>query len=196
MADMHLHPVSLDRMVRAVERVRERLRRATAALDHAAIPYAVIGGNAVAAWVSQVDESAVRNTPDVDILIRRDDLERVKAALAAVSFIYCHASGIDSFLDGPGFKPRDAVHVVFAGENVGKEYTEPAPDVTQSEKPGDFTVLALAALVRMKLTSFRLKDRVHLRDMIDVGLVDATWRGRLPSALADRLQQLLDTPEG
>ncbi len=44
-----LHPFSLDRMVRAVEKVRERLLRATGALDAAGLPYAVIGGNAVAA---------------------------------------------------------------------------------------------------------------------------------------------------
>jgi hypothetical protein len=196
MADFYLRSVSLDGMVRAVEKVRERLKRTTAALEQAAIPYAVIGGNAVAAWVERVDESAVRNTQDVDILLRRDDLERAKTALAAVGFIFRHSSGIDFFLDGPGAKARDAVHVVFAREKVRKEYAEPAPDVTDSEKPGAFRVLNLEALVRMKLTSFRDKDRTHLRDFIDVGLVDATWPGRLPSALAARLQQLLDTPEG
>jgi hypothetical protein len=196
MADIYLHPVSWDRMIRAVEKVRERLNRATAALEQAAIPYAVIGGNAVAAWVSRVDEAAVRNTQDVDIMLRRGDLERAKAALAAVGFIYRHSSGIDFFLDGPGSKARDAVHVVFAGEKVRKEYTEPAPDVTESEKPGAFSVLNLEALVRMKLTSFRLKDRVHMLDFIDVGLVDASWRDRLPPPLAARLQELLDNPEG
>jgi hypothetical protein len=48
----------------------------------------------------------------------------------------------------------------------------------------------------MKLVAFRDKDRTHVRDMIDVGLVDATWCARLPAALAERLQSLLDTPEG
>ena len=75
-----LHPFSLDRMVRAVEKVRERLLRATAALETANVPYAVIGGNAVAAWVARVDEAAVRNTADVDILLRRDDLPVARAA--------------------------------------------------------------------------------------------------------------------
>jgi len=56
-------------MVRAVERVRERLCRAVAALEAAEVPYAVAGGHAVAAWVSRVDEAAVRNTQDVDILV-------------------------------------------------------------------------------------------------------------------------------
>jgi hypothetical protein len=48
----------------------------------------------------------------------------------------------------------------------------------------------------MKLTSFRDKDRTHLRDLIEVGLIDSSWRDRLPTMLVDRLQQLLDDPEG
>ncbi|MBI2478391.1 MAG: hypothetical protein HYV60_07040, partial [Planctomycetia bacterium] len=54
-----------DRMFGAVEKVRERLERACRALEDAGIPYAVIGGNAVAAWVATKDDGAVRNTRDV-----------------------------------------------------------------------------------------------------------------------------------
>ena len=63
----------LDRMVLAVEKVRDRLKRAAKALESASIPYAVTGGNAVAAWVAKVDAAAVRNTRDVDILLRCED---------------------------------------------------------------------------------------------------------------------------
>ena len=107
---METHVVSelaFQRMVTAVEKVRERLRRTAAALEQAQIPYAVIGGNAVAAWVSEVDEAAVRNTQDVDILLRREDLDRAKEALAKAGFIYRHAASIDMFLDGPKAKARD-----------------------------------------------------------------------------------------
>ncbi len=48
----------------------------------------------------------------------------------------------------------------------------------------------------MKLTSFRDKDRTHLRDLIEVGLVDDSWTHRLPHELADRLRQILENPEG
>jgi hypothetical protein len=160
------------------------------------VPYAVAGGNAVAAWVSRVDEAAVRNTQDVDILLRRADLERAKQALAGAGFVYRHAASIDMFLDGPDAKARDAVHVVFAGEKVRPEYALPAPDVNESEVSGGSRVLLLEPLVRMKLTSFRDKDRMHLRDFLDVGLVNASWRDRMPAELAARLQELLDTPEG
>lgn len=196
---MNTHVVTAlawERMVTAVEKVRQRLRRASQALEQAGIPYAVAGGNAVAAWVSEVDEAAVRNTQDVDILLRRSDLDRAKEALAKAGFIYRHSAGIDMFLDGPGAKARDAVHVVFAGEKVRREYAFPAPNVEESKATPTCQVLGLEALVRMKLTSFRDKDRTHVRDFIDVGLVDKTWVNRLPPELGSRLQELLDNPEG
>lgn len=192
---MQIGPVSWVRMIRAVEKVRDRLLRATSALDKAAIPYAVAGGNAVAAWVSRVDEAAVRNTQDVDILLRRADLDAATNALSKEGFIRRHVASIDMFLDGPDAKARDAVHVVFAGEKVRKEYLLPAPDVSESEDAPPFRVLNLDALVRMKLTSYRRKDQVHLQDMLEVGLIDASWCDRLPPDLASRLQKLIDTPE-
>ena len=185
-----------ERIVRAVEKVRERLNRATAALERGGIPYAVVGGNAVAAWVATVDEAAVRNTQDVDIALRRSDLGAAKLALAEAGFVHRHSAGIDMFLDGAGAKARDAVHVVFAGEKVRAEYLAPVPDVDRTESPGGYRVLPLEDLVRMKLTSFRDKDRTHVRDFIDIGLIDATWPARYPPELGERLQHLLDTPEG
>jgi hypothetical protein len=196
MSDISIGDISWERMIGAVHKVRQRLERATRALDQAGIDYAVVGGNAVAAWVSRVDEAAVRNTQDVHILIRRDDLEAVKKALEAQGFIFRHVGSIDMFLDGPGAKARDAVHIVMADEKVRDSYLLPAPSVTESELSGPMRVLSLEALVRMKLTSFRDKDRMHVRDLIDVQLVDATWLDRLPSELAVRLQELLDNPDG
>lgn len=189
-------PFSLDRMVRAVEKVRQRLLRATAALERAGVPYAVAGGNAVAAWVTRVDEAAVRNTRDVDILLRRGDLPAATVALEAVGFVYRHAAGVDLFLDGPAAKARDAVHVVFAGEKVRPDELLPNPDVADSEPADEYRVLSLPALVQIKLTAYRDKDRTHLRDLLDVGLIDAGWGRRYPPELAARLQALVDTPGG
>jgi hypothetical protein len=183
-------------MIRAVEKVRGRLLRAASALESAGVPYAVAGGNAVAAWASRVDEAAVRNTQHVDILLRRADLPAATAALSAAGFVYRRVAGIEMFLDGPQAKARDAVHLVFAAEKVHAEYVAAAPDVSESEAAGQFRILALESLVRMKLTSFRDKDRTHLRDLIGVGLVDAAWTSRFSSELGRRLQLLLDNPEG
>src|SRR5438270_6008979 len=129
-----LGPFSLDRMENAVEKVRQRLLKAADALGARNVPYAVAGGNAVALWVSRVDEAAVRNTQDVDILIRRGDLAAARAALEKTGFIYRHMAGMDVFLDGPGAKARNAVHIVFAGEKVRPAEPVANPDVNDSEQ--------------------------------------------------------------
>lgn len=188
--------ISLDRMVNAVEKVRQRLLRATGALRKAGVEYAVAGGNAVAAWVSTVDEEAVRNTADVDILVRRPDFPSVRAALEAAGFHYRHVAGLDVFLDGPKTPARGGVHILFANEKVRPEEPVANPDVSQASDAPHFRVLQLEALVQIKLTAFRDKDRTHLRDLIEVGLVDSSWPAKFPAALAERLQRLLDSPGG
>lgn len=197
MTSFHLTGEALwKRMERAVEKVQERLERTAAALEQAGIPYAIIGGNAVRAWVAQADEAAVRTTRDVDILLRRADWPAAVAAMQAAGFTYRHVKSIDMFLDDPDAKERDAVHVLFAGEKARPDDPVPTPDVSDAVDIQQHRTLGLDALVRMKLTSFRRKDQMHLLDMIDVELVDASWPQRLPPELAARLQELLDNPEG
>ncbi|MEM1353594.1 MAG: nucleotidyltransferase family protein [Planctomycetota bacterium] len=184
------------RMERAVDRVEDRLRRAVAALEEAGVPYAVVGGLAVRVWVAQVDEAAARTTRDVDVLIRRNDLDTIKQAMQRVGFIYREVAGICLFLDGPEAKPRDAVHLVFSEEMVREDDPEPNPSVERYTMVGDLRTIDLETLVRMKLNAYRLKDRVHVLDMLEVGLIDATWVGRLPAVFAQRLQSLIDNPDG
>ena len=185
-----------DRIERAVENVKDRLKRVTSALNAAEVPYAIIGGNAVQHWVAQVDESVVRNTRDVDIILNRSDIPRAVAALEPHGFIFRQATGISIFLDGPDAKARDAVHVVFAGEKVRDTYTEPVPSLDEYVMMQEARTLTLEALVRMKLTSNRDKDRVHIRDMISIGLIDESWIPRYSLQLQSRLKELLDDPEG
>jgi len=185
-----------DSIERAVEKVKDRLRRVTGALNAADIPYAVIGGNAVQYWVAQVDESVVRNTQDVDIILNESDLDRAIVVLGNEGFIFRHAVGVSIFLDGPDAKARDVVHVVFAGKKVREEYSTAVPEIDQYECMADARTLPLDRLVQMKLTSFRRKDQVHLLDMISVGLIDAGWLDRFAPELRLRLQELLDNPDG
>jgi hypothetical protein len=198
-----LGETSWTRMSEGIEKVKARLHRATGLLDAAGLPYAVIGGNAVAAWVSRVDDSVVRNTRDVDLLVRRDDMDAIITAMAAGGFIHRSASilggkgRIEMFLDGPEAKARDGVHLIFSGEKVNSDSPEPSPDVADIDRShSGFRLIELEALVTMKLTSYRDKDRVHLRDMMEIGMLDETWLTRVPISLRDRLQALLDDPEG
>ncbi len=196
MAELIAEPIGWERALMAAEKVKERLRRSTRALDAAGVPYAVIGGNAVAEWVARVDEDAVRNTKDVDILVRRADFPAVRAALEAVGFIYHHVWGVDAFIDGPQGKPSGGIHLLFAGEKVKPNDAVILPEIDESERAAEFQVINLGALLTMKLIAWRDKDRTHIRDILGVGLIDATWPARFPPPLGDRLQQLLDDPDG
>ncbi len=185
----------------AVENVRRRLLRAAGALRDAGVPYAVVGGNAVAAWVSRVDESAVRNTRSVDILLRHKDLAATIVALERAGFHHRRvaslgqAGSMEVFLDGAEGKIRDAVHIVFASEKTKADQPGLNAAIGESEDAGDFRLVALEALIRMKLGAFRDKDRVHLRDLVSVGLLDETWLDRVPAELKERLKQILASPD-
>jgi hypothetical protein len=185
----------LDRMERAVAKVRERLLRATGALNQTGIPYAVVGGNAVASWVATVDEGAVRNTRDVDILVRRSDLRAIRAALEDAGFVGDELLDVVMFRDGPAGKPSEAVRLLFTGEKTRSGDVLPTPVTETVVDPANFRVVSLESLVTMKLMSNRTIDRAHLRDLIGVGLIDTSWLPKLPPDLAARLQHILDTPD-
>jgi hypothetical protein len=126
--------IGWERALMAAEKVKERLRRAVRALDDAEVPYVVVGGNAVAAWVARVDEEAVRNTPEVDLLVRRDDFAAARAAMEATGFVYHHLLDVDVFIDGPQGKPRGGAHLLFAGEKVRASDEYPCPEIDESER--------------------------------------------------------------
>jgi hypothetical protein len=186
----------LDRMEQAVARVRERLLRATSALNRAEIPYAVVGGHAVASWVAKIDDGAVRTTLDVDILVRRQDQQAIADALGHAGFKPREIGDGSVFLDGAGRSPRDAVHLVWSGEKIKPDHLLPTPDIDAVDDPSGYHVLDLEPLAVMKLVASRNKDAMHVRDLIDVGLIDASWLAKLPPVLAARLKQILDTPGG
>jgi len=137
----------------------------------------------------------VRNTPDIDLLVRREDLPAITAVLEEAGFMRVEASDMMMFLDGPNSKPSEAIHLLFAGEKVRTDQPLPFPNIVTINDPAGYHVIELDALVSMKLLAQRLKDQVHLRDLIGVGLIDRSWLAKLPPVLAQRLQNILDTPE-
>jgi hypothetical protein len=68
---------------------------------------------------------------------------------------------------------------------------ETVPSFAESTRTADGVLLApVADLVRMKLTSFRLKDRVHIQDMDSVGLITPEIESTLPEILRQRLAEV------
>ncbi|MGD0897772.1 MAG: hypothetical protein ABR915_08030 [Thermoguttaceae bacterium] len=176
----------------AVDDVTARLERICRAMEAASVPFALVGGQAVALWVATRDPAAVRTTKDVDILLRREDLPQARAAALSAGMDYFEVLGVGMFLDRDDPNPRHAVHLVWSGEKVRPEYELPSPTVAERQElsPG-LPVVSLAGLVRMKLLSHRDQDRVHLRDMIEVGLFDREMLDTLTPELGKRLEPLL-----
>ncbi len=182
--------------VMAVDRVEKRLKRVAAALDLAGVRYAVIGGNAVATWVGRKNRSATRATKDVVLLVERSDEPRVAAVMQGLGFERKDLRRLVLFIDPEEPDRRSGVHLVWAGERVLPSYLHPAPRLDEAVRdPEEFWVLDLPALVRMKLTSFRDIDRVHIADMLDVGLIDESVLDALPADLRERIRVIQETLE-
>ena len=182
--------------VAAVNRVERLLKTVTAALDAVKVPYAVVGGNAVATWVARRDVGAVRATKDVDVLLRRADVPQAAAALAPVGLIQIEVLNLPVFVERDDPLPSQGVHVVLANEPVRMTDQRPAPDVNRAERSDSgFLVLDLLSLVTMKLSAYRRIDQVHLEDLLRLGLIDADLAARLPDDLRQRLREVRDTME-
>jgi len=181
-----------EKHVMALDEVTRRLERVSEALQKASVPFAFVGGQAVAMWVATRAPAAVRTTKDVDILLRREDLAQARKAALSVGLDYFEVMGVGMFLEQNDPNPRGAVHVVWAGQKVRPECPLPSPTIDECELLGPGRpVVSLEGLVRMKLMSNRDQDRVHLRDMIEVGLVTREMLKPLPPELSVRLDALL-----
>jgi hypothetical protein len=189
---MATRPIDVwERYLMALDDLSGRLERITRALDDAGVNYALVGGQAVALWVATVDPAAVRTTKDIDILLDRNDLAAARTAATRIELDYFETMGVGMFIDRRDPNPRHGVHIVWAGEKVRPHEPVPAPGLEDCQTlPGDRHVISLPKLVEMKLTAFRDQDRVHLRDMMDVGLIDDAVARQLVPELAERLARL------
>ena len=182
-----------ERHVMALEEVTQRMNRITAAFDSHQVPYALIGGQAVAVWVASKEPGLVRTTKDVDLLLDRRNLEQAKQAAGTVDMEYHFVNGIGMFLERENPSPRHGVHLVWAGEQIRDGDPVKAPPVSEAERvPPGMAVISLKALVTMKLIANRDHDRTHLRDIIEAGLIGRDILTELPPQLAPRLETLFD----
>ncbi len=180
----------------AMEQVERRLRKVTAALEEAGIRHALIGGNAVAIWIAKADPSATRTTKDVDLLVERRDLDRIDRVMRGLGFEKHELRRLVLFVEREAPSRRSGVHLVWAGEKVLPSYSHAAPSLAEAIRdPEGLWVLDLPALVRMKLTSLRDIDRVHIADLLRVDLISQKLRASLPPDLRGRLEDIETTLE-
>lgn len=185
------------RAERAVEKVHERMLKTCRALEGAGVPYAVIGGNAVAVWVGSRDEGAIRNTKDVDVLLNRADLQKAEQAMASAGFDLAEVNGVTMFLEKADPVRSRAVHLIFAGERIRPSDPYPAPPIVRGiRSPDGVEAIQLRELLILKLIAFRDVDRVHIRDLLGVGLIDDALAAQVPPELRPRLESIRANPDG
>jgi hypothetical protein len=172
------------------------LHKITDALTAENIPHELIGGLAVLIHVEEADPAQTALTRDVDLMVHRSDLERIKEAAAKNGFRFRHAAGDDMLLYGSGDSAKNAVHLIFSGEKVRPNQATPNPPILPEKKVihgREVLVVPVSDLVRMKLSSYRDKDRVHIRSMDAAGLITREVEKGLADELRGRLQHIRET---
>jgi hypothetical protein len=177
-----------DKHLEQLSAVAERVCRV---LREAGIEYRIVGGLAVLFHVESRDPLAARLTKDVDLAVNRADLPRITEAIHSLGLEYRHVAGVDMFVDAKAPKARTGIHLLFAGEKVRSSDLEPVPGFSEPTV-GDAGILLVAPreLVRMKLISFRQRDKTHLIDMDSVGLITPEIEAGLSDALRERLEKV------
>jgi hypothetical protein len=177
-----------------IEQLFAVLKRAADGLRNAGIEYRLVGGLAVFFHVDARDPMAARFTRDIDLAINRQDLNAIRVALEPLGFTYRHVASVDMFLNDANPKASSAIHLVFINEKVRSDYLESVPNSPAVTDLAEGIALAsVPDLLRMKLTSFREKDRVHIRDMDAVGLIMPEVENSLRPEFKARLEQIRNT---
>ena len=174
----------------AVEKIFDVTKRFSAVLEAAGIPYRVVGGLAVFVHVDARKPMAARLTKDVDVAIDRKNLDAIRAALEQHGFTFRHVAGVDMFLDAKAPHAPSAVHLLFAGERVRSDDLEVVPYSIPEQSPRGFMIAPVEDLVHMKLTSYRLKDQVHIQDLDQAGLITTEIEHTLSAPLLERLKEV------
>lgn len=164
--------------------------RVDRAFRAAGLDYRVVGGLAAYLYVEEAEPDAGRLTRDIDIVVRRKDLEKIAAAAASAGLEYRHVAGVDMLAQTGEPSARRAVHMIFTGEKVRPQYPEAVPEFGEARTLRGLRLLPLVDLIRMKLTSFRLKDQTHLQDLDEAGLITPEVEAALSPVLHERLTEV------
>jgi hypothetical protein len=156
----------------------------------AGLEYRVVGGLAAYLYIEEREPDAGRLTKDIDVAVRREDLEKIAKAVEPFGLQHRHVAGVDKLLQAGKPSARRAVHLVFSGEKVRPEYPEATPALGPYREIKGLRLIPLVDLVRMKLTSFRTRDETHLKDLDEAGLITPEIEAALSPVLAGRLEQV------
>ena len=183
----HLLRQGGDRMLREASayfagggQLRGALRRLTQRLDAEGIPYALLGGLALA------EHGYPRLTEDIDLLLTPSGLECFRQRLVGRGYRPAFSGAKKTFRDTEtGVRIEILTTGEYPGDGLPKPVAFPDPTTTGVTKEIEgLRVVTLEKLVELKLAS-GMSAPHRLRDLADVQ--DLITRLRLPLALADQL---------
>ena len=160
--------------------VFETMRRLAQRLEAEGIPYAVIGGMALAA------HGYVRMTLDVDILLTSEGLACFREKLVGRGYVAGFPGAVKSFRDA---ETKVKVEIIttgeFPGDGLPKPVSFPEPE-GQTVEEDDVLIINLEKLIELKLAS-GLSATHRMRDLADVQ--DLIIALNLPLELKDKLDE-------
>jgi hypothetical protein len=160
--------------------LRSTLRRLTQRLEAAQIPYALLGGLALA------ELGYPRLTEDIDLLLTPASLEQFQQQLVGRGYRPAFSGAAKTFRDTEtGVRIEILITGEYPGDGLPKPVAFPDPMTPGvAEEIDEIRVVTLEQLIELKLAS-GLSAPHRLRDLADVQ--DLIARLSLPLTLADKL---------
>ncbi len=179
---------------RTVHLIFDFIDRVAKTMNHSGADYRIVGGISVFLHIAEVDPTHARLSRDVDIAVQRRDLPRIEESAQRNGFEFRrelkHGQETFMLIDCVDGKKRSDVHLIIAGEKPRPEHPEAVPPLGEVCVTAEGIKIApLVDVVRMMLSSYRLKDRVHVQDMDSSGLITAEIEAQLSPVLRDRLNE-------
>jgi hypothetical protein len=175
------------------ESLWETAVRCHAALAAAKIPHAVVGGVAVCLHGYQ------RNTVDLDLLVRKEDMPRIRQALTTADFYWDEIDAVFRRRGGSAIRFRWTLEPAGNGSKVSFPDLEDTGAVTEIE---GLPVLTLAKLIESKIACAEgnlrrtHKDLADVVELIAVNKLSSSFARYLHKSLRPTFRELADRARG
>jgi hypothetical protein len=171
------------------------LQHLTRRLEEERIPYALIGGLALAA------HGFVRMTQDVDLLMTREGLETFKRRFLGRGYVLAFSGAEKTFRDT---ETQVRIEILITGDYPGdgkpKPIAFPDPSIVFTER-GGMRVIPIETLIELKLASgmsapHRLRDLADVQDLISTLNLPLEFVRALDSSVRETFLKLWNDAQG
>lgn len=165
------------------------LQNLTRRLEAEKIPYALVGGLALAA------HGFVRMTQDVDLLMTREGLETFKQRFSGRGYVPVFSDAQKTFRDT---ETQVRIEILITGDYPGdgkpKPIAFPDPSIVFTER-GGMRVIPMETLIELKLASgmsapHRLRDLADVQDLIVTLKLPVEFAETLDASVRETFRQL------